>query len=134
MVAGLSPTNYFSAPASVPLPSLFCIRGAQVFTVQSLAWRSKSNPSQHTLSPFSLSQCSLLPLASTFVVFRSPIMTRKRQRLDSVVAPPATAQERNLEAIGDFKLHSRLVAATKAVARKKLHATAPGDLLALETE
>ena len=58
-------------------------------------------------------------------------MTRKRQKFDSAVAPPATAQERNLKAIGDFKLHSRLVAATKAVAHKKLHATTPGDLLAL---
>ena len=41
-------------------------------------------------------------------IFRHLIMTRKRQKLDSVVASPTTAQAWNLEAIGEFKLHSRL--------------------------
>ena len=60
-------------------------------------------------------------------------MTRARQKLDSVVASPATAQAWNLEAIGEFKLHSRLVAATQAVASKRLAALSASDLLSSET-
>ena len=60
-------------------------------------------------------------------------MTRKRHELDSVVTSPTTAPAWNLEAVGEFKLHSRLVSATKAAAAKQLAAPSAGDLLTSET-
>ena len=60
-------------------------------------------------------------------------MTRKRQKLDSAAAPPASARAWDLEAIGEFKLHTRLVGATRAAAVNVQTASSPGDLLALET-
>ena len=59
-------------------------------------------------------------------------MTRKRQRLDSVVVPPTSARAWVPEAIGEFRLHTRLVSATRVVAAKVQAASSPGDLLASE--
>ena len=60
-------------------------------------------------------------------------MSHKRQKVDSAVASPTSARAWDFEAIGEFKLHTRLGSATRAAAVKVQTASFPEDLLALET-
>ena len=64
--------------------------------------------------------------------FPCSIMTRKRQRPDSVVAPPASAGAWDQEAVGEFKLRSRLARTAISLADKVQAAVSPVDLLGRE--